>query len=67
MTVVNVRIVAVFLDQRFMMMHMPMGFSAVPRKLVSVLVMLIMPMRMPMMQRLMDVLVFVPLPQMQPD
>lgn len=67
MTVVNVRIVGVFMHQRFVTMHMSMGFSAVPRKIVRVLVMLVMPVRMVMMQRLMGVLVFVPLPQMQPD
>lgn len=56
-----------FMHHWLVIMPMPMRISAVPRKIVRVVVMLVMPVRMAMIKRHMHVLVFVPLPQMQPD
>jgi len=65
-SVMNIRIMRVLVNQRFVAMQMFMGLGAVPCEFVVVLVMLVMPMAVAMFDRLMLVQVFVVLRQVEP-
>ena len=66
MTVVDVRIVRVLVSQHLMPMRMRMRLLAAPWERVLMLVMLVMPMRMGMFERLVCMKVLMTLLQVKP-
>lgn len=67
MAVVDVRVMRVLVDQRFVPVAVDMRLLAVPRKVVRVLMVLVVAMRVRVLHRFVRVFVLVPLAQVQPE
>lgn len=66
MAMVDVRVMRVLVDQRFVPVGVGMRLLAIPGKVMLVLVVLVMTMRVRVFHRFVRVLMLVPLAQMQP-
>ena len=64
--VVDIGIVRVAVDQHFVPMRVPMRLCSVPFEGMTVSVMLVMPVRVRMLERLVDVLVLMPFAHVKP-